>query len=458
MWELPAIGHFLCLAQTALNLPEIVFFELERCLLMPRCSSFLAKIMTSLLCSPHRRTTLHRRPALPYRRWEAELRQKVLGWYQSIGRARDQEACAEHLGLCHRFFWTLGETSPLEEKPFHLLPFNQRVWLLKGLCDNVYETQKDVQDAVLGQPIHECRESILGYDSQENTYIHFPHFCGADLRIYRQSPCLPLEFPLPPFSVKKLEPLTVNLSTCPEVKVENWEFCPRVQDDGSEESELDWEGPDKFHFTCKEELPSPEIIKDKPMQVMQKIEFKEEGKKDTDYEPCLMVGMNCYMGKFPASSPSANVLEDSLPSEIGATVKNTSSGENRHPCPKCSTDPHTSPEPRSCLCCTAESDRTASVIFRKTSHSRAETGKIQSKKKRRKINKEKLLGVKAGTGKLGLKKLWQAKSTMCKAAADLKRKDKRKKQKLGEGVGAVMILSHFAQIYGTCVVFSCLAY
>ncbi|MCI4386886.1 hypothetical protein PGIGA_G00067870 [Pangasianodon gigas] len=439
MWELPAIGHFLCLAQTALNLPEIVFFELERCLLMPRCSSFLAKIMTSLLCPPHRRMTLHRRPALPYRRWEAELRQKVLGWYQSIGRAKDQEACAEHLGLCHRFFWTLGETSPLEEKPFHLLPFNQRVWLLKGLCDNVYETQKDVQDAVLGQPIHECRESILGYDSQENTYIHFPHFCGADLRIYCQSPCLPLEFPLPSFSVKKLETemedrTEENLSTCPEVKVGNWDFCLRVQDDGSEESEVDWKGPDKFQFPCKEELPSPEMIKDKPMEVKQSIELKEEDKKDTDYEPCLRVGMNCYMGKFPANSLSANALEASLPSEIGATVKNGSSCQNRHPCPKCSMDSHSNPEPHSCLCFTAESDRTASVIFRQTSHSRAETGKIQAKKKRRKKKKEKLLGVKAGTGKLGLKKLRQArvaKSTMCKAAADLKRKDKRKKQKLG---------------------------
>ncbi|MCJ8741120.1 hypothetical protein PDJAM_G00067070 [Pangasius djambal] len=439
MWELPAIGHFLCLAQTALNLPEIVFFELERCLLMPRCSSFLAKIMTSLLCPPHRRMTLHRRPALPYRRWEVELRQKVLGWYQSVGRAKDQEACAEHLGLCHRFFWTLGETSPLEEKPFHLLPFNQCVWLLKGLCDNVYETQKDVQDAVLGQPIHECRESILGYDSQDNTYIHFPHFCGADLRIYCQSPCLPLEFPLPSFSVKKIETEIVdrteeNLSTCPEVKAGNWEFCLRVRDDGSEESEVDWKGPDKFQFPCKEELPSPEMIKDKPMEVKQSIELKEEDKKDTDYEPCIRVGMNCYMGKFPANSLSANALEASLPSEIGVTVKNRSSYQNRHPCHKCSMDSHSNPEPHSCLCFTAESDRTASVIFRQTCHSRAETGKIQSKKKRRKKKKEKLLGVKAGTGKLGLKKLRQArvaKSTMCKAAADLKRKDKRKKQKLG---------------------------
>uniref|UniRef100_A0A8C2IDN3 Bromo domain-containing protein n=1 Tax=Cyprinus carpio TaxID=7962 RepID=A0A8C2IDN3_CYPCA len=112
-------------------------------------------------------------------------------------------ARAERLGLCPQFFWTLGAVSPLEETPFHLLPLQQRVWLLKGLCDHVYETQKEVQDAVLAQPIHECRESILGYDQQDNAYIHFPHFCGADLRIYCQSPCGAVELSLPPIHVQR---------------------------------------------------------------------------------------------------------------------------------------------------------------------------------------------------------------------------------------------------------------
>ncbi|XP_060936372.1 uncharacterized protein KIAA2026 isoform X2 [Limanda limanda] len=205
LWELPAIGHFLCLAQTALNLPEIVFFELERCLLMPRCSLLLSKIMSSLLSPPQRRATLSRRPALPYRRWESELRQKVMTWYRVVGASHDQPGRAEQLGLSLQFFRTLGEVSPMEENPFHLLPFYQRVWLLKGLCDNVYETQKSVQDALLAQPIHECRESILGYDSKENAYIHFPHFCGADLRIYCQSPSAPPAFPFPSVWVKRLE-------------------------------------------------------------------------------------------------------------------------------------------------------------------------------------------------------------------------------------------------------------
>ncbi|KAH0628315.1 hypothetical protein JD844_009272 [Phrynosoma platyrhinos] len=216
MWEIPAIGHFLCLAQHILNLPEIVFYELERCLLMPQCSAFLSKIMTSLLSPPHRRSTLHRRPTLPYRNWEAALRQKVQQWYTAVGQTDHPNSCAEKLGLCPQFFKVLGETNPLEERPFHELPFCQKVWLLKGLCDFVYETQKDVQDAVLGQPIHECREVILGYDYLEHAYVHFPQFCGADVRIYKQKPFHAPEFPAPPIKVKRVPRIKLE-----KVKSEN---------------------------------------------------------------------------------------------------------------------------------------------------------------------------------------------------------------------------------------------
>ncbi|KFP95549.1 Uncharacterized protein KIAA2026, partial [Haliaeetus albicilla] len=204
MWEIPAIGHFLCLAQQILNLPEIVFYELERCLLMPQCNAFLSKIMTSLLSPPHRRSTLHRRPTPSYKTWEAALRQKVQHWYTVVGQTDNPNSSAEKLGLCPQFFRVLGEVNPLEEKLFHELPFYQKVWLLKGLCDFVYETQKDVQDAVLSQPIHECREVILGYDYLENAYVHFPQFCGADVRIYKQKPFQAPEFPSPPIKIKKV--------------------------------------------------------------------------------------------------------------------------------------------------------------------------------------------------------------------------------------------------------------
>ncbi|XP_073525059.1 uncharacterized bromodomain-containing protein 10 isoform X2 [Phyllobates terribilis] len=221
MWEIPAIGHFLCLAQQILNLPEIVFYELERCLLMPQCNVFLAKIMTSLLSPPHSRLTLHRRPNLPYRAWETALRQKVQQWYTVIGQAEKPDRCAEKLGLCPQFFKALGEVNPLEHKTFHELTFYQKVWLLKGLCDFVYETQSEVQDAVLGQPIHECREVILGYDTQENAYIHFPQFCGADVRVYKQRPFKAPEFPVPSVKIKRTPRIKLSRSKCKYSKKRN---------------------------------------------------------------------------------------------------------------------------------------------------------------------------------------------------------------------------------------------
>ena len=43
-----------------------------------------------------------------------------------------------------------------------------------------------VRRCLLSQPADEQRPIILGIDGESNSYIHFPQFCGADLRIYRQ--------------------------------------------------------------------------------------------------------------------------------------------------------------------------------------------------------------------------------------------------------------------------------
>ena len=44
-----------------------------------------------------------------------------------------------------------------------------------------------VRRCVLSQPIEDQRPIILGVDGEANSYIHFPQFCGADLRVYRQT-------------------------------------------------------------------------------------------------------------------------------------------------------------------------------------------------------------------------------------------------------------------------------
>ncbi|XP_028828903.1 uncharacterized protein KIAA2026 [Denticeps clupeoides] len=455
LWELPAIGHFLCLAQNALNLPEIVFFELERCLLMPRCSTFLAKIMTSLLCQPHRRATLHRRPALSYRCWEAELRRKVVGWYQAVGRAEDQAACAEQLGLCNQFFWTLGESSPLEEAAFHLLPFNQRVWLLKGLCDNVYETHKDVQDAVLGQPIHECRESILGYDIRENAYIHFPHFCGADLRIYCQSPCTAVDFPLPPIRVQRLEKGAIvqgfirpkeevhSVKTKEEafemeklmeeadrdcLKEDSGDgnlYCCDRKTDGEATDFQSEDEREAFLFHCSESC-SPEAVKEEPAAIESRDPLSKEG-CSSDGALHFRVGESCYRGKSPANSANSSLKPGEGP---------TTAGED--PCPECRDNTEAAEEQRSCCCTKAQGASPPSGYTSHTNSAERQADKVCTKKKKRKKKKVKELSVKKGRRKKAVStrigQVRVAKSTVRKAATTIKKKDKRKKQKLGKKI------------------------
>lgn len=311
MWEIPAIGHFLCLAQHILNLPEIVFYELERCLLMPQCSAFLSKIMTSLLSPPHRRSTLHRRPTLPYRTWEAALRQKIQQWYTAVGQTDNPDSCAEKLGLCPQFFQVLGEVNPLEEKAFHELSFCQKVWLLKGLCDFVYETQKDVQDAVLGQPIHECREVILGYDYLENAYVHFPQFCGADVRIYKQRPFHAPEFPAPPIKVKKVPRIKLEKMKCEYATKSNGEArC------GAEEELLSHAKAErgknlcsaKIHLDCLSVAPEKEIHSKCEEKIHKGYDFTTDCCKE-NRDKSIVHGDNAGFGR-PLSPGEIRIVEN----------------------------------------------------------------------------------------------------------------------------------------------------
>lgn len=495
LWELPAIGHFLCLAQTALNLPEIVFFDLERCLLMPRCSVFLCKIMSSLLCLPQRRANLQRRPVLPYRRWESELRQRVMGWYRAVGTSHDQSARAEQLGLCQQFFRTLGEVSPLEEKPFHLLPLYQRVWLLKGLCDHVYETQKYVQDALLAQPIHECRESILGYDGKENCYIHFPHFCGADLRIYCQSLGTPV-FPFPSVRVKRvdIEPgtggeesdgmkeegvtsdrgcyggsmdtgesgdfgkggaETILGFTGEKMEVEEdkqWSLKEEEESesgssdgDSCENSKLDLIihsliGGSDVEMTLKEETVALE-------HQSKRLAFKPERgfslssmrtiKAETQ-EPCLSVGEHSYTGRSPACLVNLASLNKSLKMEGGGP----SEQYQRSPCLDCSkskTSHGKSEEHDSCCGPSGQATQLSSESSQNSSQERV-TDKIWTKKKKRKKKRERER-LTRGKGKgdqlqhvdgMMPSSAETTKSGVRRVAKTIKRKDKKKKHKTGE--------------------------
>ncbi|XP_078658496.1 uncharacterized protein LOC144903892 [Branchiostoma floridae x Branchiostoma belcheri] len=188
LWEIPAIGHFLCLAQQILNIPEVVFYELERGLAMPQASSTLAMVYTYLLCTPHQRTKLPKKPHMPYSIWNKKLKERLQEWYDILDEQDTYEDAADYIGITREFFHELGETNPLVDQQYHELPFRQRVWILKSLCDNVYWSEVEIQETVDGLPVFEQREVILGYDADGCAYLHFPQFCGADLRIYKQRP------------------------------------------------------------------------------------------------------------------------------------------------------------------------------------------------------------------------------------------------------------------------------
>ncbi|KAJ8401944.1 hypothetical protein AAFF_G00375250 [Aldrovandia affinis] len=477
LWELPAIGHFLCLAQTALNLPEIVFFELERCLLIPRCSTFLAKVMTSLLCHPQRRATLHRRPTLLYRRWEAAFRQKVFGWYQAMGRAEDPGACAEQLGLCPQFFRILGEVSPLEEKPFHLLPFHQRIWLLKGLCDFVYENQKEVQDAVLGQPIHECRESILGYDGHDNAYIHFPHFCGADLRIYCQSPCSSPNFPFPAIQVQRLEweadgdgetkghqvstgtgqqegkqetyncNLGMEEEDCDTMRSTShmWRLTEGLMRGGGDaalKAESDYKGRSSVLHPCREDGDgiSRIRVKEEPMEVQHNPEVKKEGfpgcVKIKSCKPHLQVGEGQKRNKRILLANSGETSNSGGPLSHGEICVQSDevAAQPQNHCPACSTNANPKQVHHNC-CPKVPAPKGAPLEHSpRESLSEGKTSRLRTKKKKRKKKKEKEEGMQEGQSKAGRTRLNLVKAfknNLLKATTE-KKKGKRKKRRLGK--------------------------
>ena len=51
----------------------------------------------------------------------------------------------------------------------------------------VQETEEELRNAIeTTQPQEDQRGQTLGTDRHGNIYIHFPQFCGPDLRIYRQ--------------------------------------------------------------------------------------------------------------------------------------------------------------------------------------------------------------------------------------------------------------------------------
>ena len=66
----------------------------------------------------------------------------------------------------------------------------------------------------------EQKEYRLGEDAQGNTYLHFPQFCGADVRIYRQAYIPEPQFDEPEPELEEEEPPKIATKRKSEVSFE----------------------------------------------------------------------------------------------------------------------------------------------------------------------------------------------------------------------------------------------
>ena len=100
------------------------------------------------------------------------------------------------------------------------------MWLFKGwhfiTSFTIQETQESIRESIESQPVLEQRSYPLGSHADGNMYLHFPQFCGQDVRVYRQAPIkMPkLDKPKPQkqqFSitvVSRLPPITSEQNCC----------------------------------------------------------------------------------------------------------------------------------------------------------------------------------------------------------------------------------------------------
>ncbi|KAK3855736.1 hypothetical protein Pcinc_037881 [Petrolisthes cinctipes] len=235
MWELPQIGHFIFLTLKTLNIYEVPQYELERTLLMPRASRTLAMLLTSLLSSPQQRLKLSEKPYMPYKVWARKLAHKTLLWYRCYHReSRNSQRVFDQMGIEPQFWLVCGQTNPFDRQLFHEMTYHQRVWLLKTLCDFLLHNHKTVQEVICDHTEADQREYHLGQDRHGSDYLHFPQFCGQDLRIYRRA-----RVPSP--EVTPLEDEVVEGSILPPEKVkEHRKMMKKFRHKYEEEAE--WEG------------------------------------------------------------------------------------------------------------------------------------------------------------------------------------------------------------------------
>ncbi|XP_060861557.1 MATH and LRR domain-containing protein PFE0570w-like [Metopolophium dirhodum] len=189
MWELPEIGNFLAILFKKLDHDIINQGEIERMFIMPKESTTMSKVMTTLLMPVKKNKSNH---LMPYKVWSEKLSKNVSDWCKVYHTKNQNKVIAMDLLGIHPDFWTVvNEKNPLIEKEYSELSYFIKVWLVKGLCDYVTIKFKTINDIVTNCNARQC--TIWKNDLETEEYFFFDSM--PDLRIYYYSipydePCL----------------------------------------------------------------------------------------------------------------------------------------------------------------------------------------------------------------------------------------------------------------------------
>ncbi|KAL4119024.1 hypothetical protein QTP88_011897 [Uroleucon formosanum] len=190
MWELPEIGNFLAILFKKLDLDIINQGEIERMFLMPKESTTMGKVMTTLLMPVKKTKCIGQ--VMPYKVWSKKLSKKVSDWCKVYHTKNQNKVIAMNLLGIHPDFWTVvNEKNPLIEKDYCELSYFIKVWLVKGLCDYVTIKFKTINDIVTN--CNARQSTIWKNDLETEEYFFFDTM--PDLRIYYYNipydePCL----------------------------------------------------------------------------------------------------------------------------------------------------------------------------------------------------------------------------------------------------------------------------
>ncbi|XP_015368190.1 PREDICTED: uncharacterized protein KIAA2026-like [Diuraphis noxia] len=179
MWELPEIGNFVAILFKKLDIDIINQGEIERMFLMPKQSTTMGKIMTTLLM-PVKKTKFIGQ-VMPYDIWSAKLSRKVSDWCKVYHTKKQNKVIVMNLLGIHPDFWAVvSEKNPLIEKDYCELSYFVRVWLVKALCDYVTIKFKTINDIMTNCNERQC--TIWKNDLETEEYFYFDSM--PDLRIY----------------------------------------------------------------------------------------------------------------------------------------------------------------------------------------------------------------------------------------------------------------------------------